>query len=107
METLVYRQETISVTAKVKNINQTSLWKNIEFNRFSLIVLVLGLVGCIGGVAAACAVQVHVVLLAAVVFSSMFALTMVLAVAPMRTIFMATCIALVVDVLVFSLWFLQ
>ena len=94
-------------TQKAKDDSTSKMWENIEFNRNGLLVVVLGLVGCIGGLAAACGVQLGIGYLLAVVLPAMIALSTVLAVSPMKWVFGATAVALLVDFTMFLLFALN
>ena len=106
METLIYEEKRISIltTNKVDSFN--NFWDKLEFNRFSIIVIALALVGCLGGIAAGYAVQMDITMLAAVVVASMFTLTMVLAVAPMKYVVYGTLVAVLVDIMIYTSWVL-
>jgi hypothetical protein len=100
METLIK-----STNLKVKDTNQVKtqslFWNNIEFNRFGIIPIILLIIGCIGGIAAAYGAQSDLVKLSMIAFPTIIALAMVLAVAPMRVIVFVSAIALLLDILVF------
>ena len=72
---------------------------NLEFNRYGIISMVLLVVGILGGIAAGFALTSNTVLLGLIAFSAMLALSMVLAVAPMRAIVGTAAVAIVIDLI--------
>ena len=103
MNTLTHsHQANVSVNAETTIINSnTEFWKNAEFNRFGIIPLLLVIIGCIGGIAVAFGAQGDAILIGAVAFPTMIALSLILAVAPMRAIFIACTITIIIDLLIF------
>ncbi len=77
----------------------TLLIKNAEFNRFGLIFVILTIVGCLGGIAIGLGAINYTISLIAVVLPSMLTLSLLLAVAPMRSILLATTVAVSIDIL--------
>jgi hypothetical protein len=75
------------------------LIKNAEFNRFGLIFVILTIVGCLGGIAIGLGAINYTISLIAVVLPSMLTLSLLLAVAPMRSILLATTVAVSIDIL--------
>lgn len=100
--------ETINANTDLTfNVTETKstegFWEAVEYNRFSLIVVALGLMGCLGGIAAAYAIGMSTVALMLVVFAGMSSLTTVLAVAPMRIIAICTAFSVLVNLTIIAL----
>lgn len=72
-----------------KNVSLSNIWQKAEFSRFGIICVLLILSACIGGVAAAVAVQHSIALLGFVAMSTVFIEALILAVTPMRTIILS------------------
>lgn len=88
------RQQTVT------KVNQNYKWENdAEFNRFGLISIILIIVGCLGGITVGMGAIDHVWSLTLVVIPTMTALSLVLALSPMRYIFYATAVSIVIDVI--------
>lgn len=73
--------------------------KDSEFNRFGLICVILTVVGCLGGTAVGLGAISSTKALTAIIIPTMATLSLLLAVAPMRYIFIATAISLSIDIL--------
>lgn len=73
----------------------------LEANRFGLIPLLLVIITVLGAVAAAYAVQESELKLMAVAVSTTFVEILIIALAPVRMILIASAIALIVDLCVF------
>lgn len=80
--------------------SKSDRWKSIEFNRYGISVGVLAIAGCLGGIGSAFAISGGVFMVAPVALATGLALSMVLAVAPMRFVLGAGILALVVDTIV-------
>lgn len=78
----------------------STLWKNMEFNRFGIIAILVVILGCLGGLAASFGAADNLLKLSMVAFPTIISLALVLAVAPMRVIVYVSAIALILDVLV-------
>ncbi|HET6225830.1 MAG TPA: hypothetical protein VFF27_06095 [Bacteroidia bacterium] len=100
---------TISQTHSVKthlSISSTEtkslskFWDNLEASRFGVIAILLVIVACIAGIAAADAVQRNTLLLLAVTLPAMAVETLILSVMSMRSIFIASAISVVISLLV-------
>ena len=78
----------------------SEFWKKAEDNRFAITPMILLVMGIIGGIAAANGIMDSWFKLAAVAFPSTILLAVILSVAPMRVIYIATAIAFVLDVIV-------
>ena len=86
-----------NVTAKSNTISD--FWKKAEFNRFGIVPMLLIVVVCIGGIAAAVTIQDNVMKLAVIAVSTTLVECFVLAVMPMRTIIISTIIAIALSLL--------
>ena len=87
-----------NVEAKTTSISD--FWKNAEFNRFGIISMLIVIITCLGGFAAAVAVKESTFQLAMVVSSAMAVEALILAVMPMRAIFIASAISLIISLAV-------
>ena len=76
----------------------TNFVKNIEFNRFGLICIVIILIGCFGGIAIGQGAIENTFALAAVIIPTMGTLSLLLAVAPMKQILIGSAICMIIDV---------
>ena len=84
----------------VTKVNQNNSWEqDAEFNRFGLISVVILIVGCLGGITVGMGAIDHVWSLILVVIPTMTTLSLLLAVAPMRYIFYATALSIVIDLI--------
>jgi len=102
METIV-RSNTAARAAHSSDkpkTSRTAFWSRIEFSRFGIISMLVIIIGCIGGIAAAFGADGSVVQLAMVAFPTIISLALVLAVAPMRIILFMSALAIVLDLLV-------
>jgi hypothetical protein len=80
---------------------QQSFWAQAEYNRFGIIPILLLIIGCAGGIAAAFGAQADILKLGLIAFPTIIALAMVLAVAPMRVIGYVSLVALLADLSIF------
>ncbi|MEI8136017.1 MAG: hypothetical protein WCH21_01700 [Bacteroidota bacterium] len=87
-------------TEKLSADSSSLFWRNLEDNRFGIIAMLVVIIGCTGGLAAAFGAQANTLKLAMVAFPSIIALALVLAVAPMKAITYVTVIALLLDLIV-------
>lgn len=69
-------------------------------NRYGIISILLLVVGCGGGIAVGLGALEHVVQLVFLVLSTMIALSMILAVAPMKAIVYSAVVAFFIDVVI-------
>src|SRR4051812_645009 len=76
-------------------------WDNLETNRFGIIPIVLTLIACIGGVAAAFGTHYDAFQIAVIAFPTVICLSMVLSVSPMKWIIYSGVMAILFDLLVF------
>ena len=74
----------------------------MEFNRFGWIAIILLVVGCLGGVTVGMGALESTVALIAIVVPTMLTLSLLLAVAPMRWIALASMATVSVDLLFFG-----
>lgn len=79
----------------------TDFWEKAEYNRFGIIPMVLLIISCLGGIAAAFGAGSNSFQIALIIFPTILSLAFMLAVAPMRIIFWTSACALFFDVLVF------
>jgi hypothetical protein len=91
------------LTAKAESKHQsatTQLWETMETNRFGLIVVILLIIGCLGGIAAAFGAGDSTLQIALTAFPTILSLALVLGVAPMKAIFSLSLVAVILDLLV-------
>jgi phage shock protein PspC (stress-responsive transcriptional regulator) len=100
MSTITHKRS-VSISLIARKNRNAKFWDMIEFNRFGIITAVFGIIGCCGGMAAGFGAQESLFQLTLVVMPTMLTLAITLAVAPMRYILVAACIALAADLLVF------
>ncbi len=74
----------------------------MEFNRFGWIAIILLVVGCLGGLTVGMGALESTMALIAIVIPTMLTLSLLLAVAPMRWIALASMATVCVDLLFFS-----
>ena len=96
----VSAREAKAVNVEVETNSISDFWQKIEFNRFGITPMLLGIIAIFGGFAGAAGIQESSVTLAVVTVPTMFALSLILAVIPMRTIVISCTIALIIDLLV-------
>jgi hypothetical protein len=78
----------------------TNLFNDAEKNRFGIIPILIVINACIGGVAASFGAGDSAFKLGLVIFPTIIALALTLAVAPMRSILSLSALALVLDLMV-------
>lgn len=98
METTL-KATTAKSTVTEKN-KVSSFWEKVEFSRFGIISMLIVVLGCIGGMAASYGAHGDILQIAMIVFPTIIALALVLAVAPMRLITYVSAIAIVLDIIV-------
>jgi hypothetical protein len=76
--------------------------KASEFNRFGLISVVILLIGCMGGIAVGLGAINHLFSLILVIVPTMTTLSLLLAVSPMRWIFISATVSIIIDVLLIA-----
>ncbi|MEN9399745.1 MAG: hypothetical protein RL632_846 [Bacteroidota bacterium] len=86
------------MSTHVAHTGMKGLIEKAEFNRFGIICVVLTIVGCLGGIAVGLGAIEHYFTLTLVVVPTMATLSLLIAVAPMRSILFAGAISLIVDV---------
>ncbi|MBC7694519.1 MAG: hypothetical protein H7141_03640 [Burkholderiales bacterium] len=102
METLITSNHTKSTIKLVKAESTTAsaFWDTIEFNRFGIISMLVVILGCIGGIAAAYGAQDNALKIALIAFPTIISLALVLAVAPMRAIIYLSSVAIILDLII-------
>lgn len=98
METIVNKNAV--VTADKTKSEKMNFWDNLEFKRFSVIPMLLIVIGCLGGLSAAFGAMGSTVKLALLAFPTIISLAFMLAVAPMRIIVWTSAIAVLLDILI-------
>lgn len=78
---------------------ESTFWKNAELDRFGYIPIFLILLGCVGGFAAALCLQASMVALLMISITSGVSLAVMLAGAPMKTLFGSVGLALLIDLI--------
>ncbi len=102
MNTLSQPHAPSAVTEKPKFISAFSHFLDeLEVNRFGFAPMILVAMACLGGIAAAFAIQKSETELMAVAITTSFVEVLTIAIAPMRMIAVATVIAFAVDLFVF------
>lgn len=76
--------------------------EKLESQRFGLMVVLILLVGCLGGVAVGMGALTQIVPLIILAFSTMMALSMMLAVAPIKYVVYSSAFAIAADVIIIS-----
>jgi hypothetical protein len=101
METISKAQTQIRTTVSEKSETKVNtLWEKAEAARFGILPILLTVVACVGGWAAAFGAHYEVMQLAMVALPTMIVLSFMLAVAPMKNILISSAIAIVLDFLV-------
>lgn len=101
MSTLTTNPFNVSRETKTGNSNFiANLWETAEYNRFGIIAILLAVMAILGGLAGAVAIQDGYVKLLAVALATAFVEAMIISVASMRLITIASILALLVDLLV-------
>lgn len=86
-------------TTTIENSFWHKMIPDLELNRYGIISIVILIVGCLGGVAVGLGAIDHLWQLIAVVIPTMLTLSLLLAVAPMKSILNMMAIAVIIDVL--------
>lgn len=84
-----------------------SVLRNSEFNRFGLISVVLLIVGCLGGLTVGLGAVENIFTLILVIVPTMITLSLLLAVAPMKSILTMGTVSVAVDLLIITYLFLS
>jgi hypothetical protein len=85
---------------ETKNVRLSRVEKFLahsEFNRYGLICVILTIVGCLGGLAVGLGAIQYTATLVAVVVPTMLTLSLLVAVAPMRFIYLSAAISIAID----------
>ena len=102
METTIRSNQSIThlrVERRVTN-SKTLFWENLEFNRFGIIPILLVVIGCLGGIATGFGANGEIVKLALIAFPTVIAASLVIGLAPMKAVFYASAIAIILDLIV-------
>jgi hypothetical protein len=75
-----------------------NFFRNLEFNRFGLVSVILMVVGGLGGIAIGVGAHAYVATLILVIVPTMATLSLLLAIAPMRWILFAGAIGVLIDI---------
>jgi hypothetical protein len=86
-------------TTTIENSFWHKMIPDLELNRYGIISIVILIVGCLGGVAVGLGAIDYLWQLIAVVIPTMLTLSLLLAVAPMKSILNMMAIAVIIDVL--------
>jgi hypothetical protein len=78
---------------------ETNMTQASEFNRFGIISMLILVIGCIGGIAVGLGAINYTSTLIMVVVPTMTTLSLLLAVAPMKWIYYAATISVIIDVI--------
>ena len=90
----------MSDAVKSNSIQEKFSMEYLERNRFGVMVFFLLLVGCLAGIAVGLGALTQVFSLIILAFTTMTALSMMLAVAPMKAIVYTSVIAIVADLVI-------
>src|SRR6187549_916119 len=85
----------------VRRLDLTAFWNALERDRFGMTPVFLVLAACLGGFAAAVTVQYSILMLCIVGLTTGLVEVMLIALAPMRTIFWFLVGAVLIDLFVF------
>jgi|SRR5688572_5954880 len=103
METSIQAQKISNVAvaeAKTASVNKLDeFWSTLEYNRFGMVPVLIVIVACVGGIAAAFAIQMSPIRLATVVFSTGLTEAFILGMLPMRTVVITAVVSLLVSLL--------
>jgi hypothetical protein len=104
METTMSKHQSISVSVsekkqRARTITTSSFWEKAEFNRYGSIAMILTILGCMGGFAAAFGAGADIFKIALVVFPTVLSLAFILGVMPMRLIVWSSSIAVLIDII--------
>lgn len=95
--------ETAQTTTKVISKVKSAFWENAEYNRFGISPAILTIVVCISSFAAAFAIMSGVTELALVGFPTALFISSIIAIAPMRIIFLMAAICILIDLSIITL----
>lgn len=77
-------------------------WENMERQRYGIMAMLLITVGCAGGIAVGLGALSQVFSLILLALTTMTALSMMLALAPMKAIIYSSAVAIIVDILIIT-----
>ncbi len=98
METTMKSNQRFTKEKTERKTNSVSgIWEQAESSRFGIIPILIVVIGCIGGLAAAFGAHGDPFRLSLVAFPTIIALALMLAVAPMRLIVYVSTLAIVLD----------
>jgi hypothetical protein len=98
-----YLNSSISVNNKKEPSIFSKLFNDAEKNRFGIIPILIVVIACIGGFAAAFGADNSTIQLGIIILPTVISLALTLAVAPMRTILWVSTLAVILDLIVFIL----
>ena len=99
---LIELKRSISEFCRKRKKMFEKLVKEMEFNRFGWIAIILLVVGCLGGLTVGMGATGSTFALIAILIPTMLTLSFLLSVAPMKWIAVATLVTVSVDLLFFS-----
>lgn len=80
--------------------NNKITWEYLDRNRFGLMVVLILVVGCMAGIAVGLGALTQVVSLSVLALTTMTALSMMLALAPIKILLYTSIIAVVTDIII-------
>lgn len=86
-----------------KHAAAKKLWENLESVRFGIIPVLLVIIGCLGGLAAAFGAHDNSIKLSLVAFPTIIAAALVLGLAPMKLVLYVSVPAVIIDIAVLFL----
>jgi hypothetical protein len=89
--------KTLVSTRTKSSVSTSDFWKEAEYNRYGITPMILLVVVCIGGIAAAAAGD-SIPQLIIVSLATTLTLTTIIAVSPMKTIVAFSCVVLLIDI---------
>lgn len=106
MNSTIHVSQANIASAKIKTNSlktNSDFWKYAEFNRFGIICVLLIVVACLGGLAAATAIQRSTLQLVLVAIPVMTVEAAILSIMSMRFIFIASIVSVIISSLVMIL----
>lgn len=88
------------------SLPQSEFFKNLEFNRFGWIAIILTVVGCLGGLTVGMGAIENTMALIVVIIPTMITLSFLLAVSPMKWILYAAIITVLIDLILMTYYVL-
>jgi hypothetical protein len=89
------------------SLPQSEFFKNLEFNRFGWIAIILTVVGCLGGLTVGMGAIENTLALVLVVIPTMITLSLLLAVSPMKWILNAALVSISIDLILLIYYILS